>query len=77
MGGGVQNLEFQYLGGGGFRKMNFVLGMKILWIFFGSSQKRTSFMGYFFAFKGLFLRSKYRMGIFFGVAKISNFLLDA
>ena len=28
--------------------------------------------GHFYAFKGLFLRSKFGMGIFFGVAKISN-----
>ena len=29
-------------------------------------------MGHFYAFYGLFLRSKYRMRIFLGVAKISN-----
>ena len=35
---GVQNFEFQYLGGGGFRILFFLGGgggcMKILWIFF-------------------------------------------
>ena len=31
---GVQNFEFQYFWGV-FRKINIVLGMKILWIFFG------------------------------------------
>ena len=33
-------------------------------IFGGSSQNWTIFRGYFYAFKGLFLRSSYRMGIF-------------
>ena len=41
-------------------------------IFWGSSQNWTIFRGYFYASHGLFLRSLYRMGIFFGVAKISN-----
>ena len=30
---GVQNLEFQYLGGGGFRNIIIFGGMKILWIY--------------------------------------------
>ena len=58
---GVQNFDFRYFfffflggGGGGFRKMNFLGGMKFLWIFFGSSQNWTIFRGYFHAFKGLF-----------------------
>ena len=38
----------------------------------GSSQNWTIFRGHFYAFWGLFLRSWYRMGIFFWVAKISN-----
>ena len=41
-------------------------------IFLGTSQNWTLFRGYFYAFKGIFLRSLYRMGIFFGGAKISN-----
>ena len=32
----------------------------------------TIFRGHFYAFKDLFLRLRYRMGIFLGVAKISN-----
>ena len=38
----------------------------------GSSQNKTIFRGHFYAFLGLFLRSRYRMGVFWGVAKISN-----
>ena len=45
--------------------------MDIIW---GSSQSRTIFRGHFYAFYGLFLRSRYRMGDIFGVAKISNIL---
>ena len=44
-------------------------------IFGGSSKNLTLFRGYFYAFYGLFLRSLYRMGIFFCVAKISNIFL--
>ena len=41
---GAQNLEFQYffiffLGGGGFRKLIFLGGMKISWIFLGGHHK--------------------------------------
>ena len=54
--------------------------MKILWIFFfflgggggGVITNWTIFSGYFNAFYGLFIRSRYRIGIFFWVAKISN-----
>ena len=57
--------------------MNILLGMKILWMFFffwggGSSQNWAIFRGSFYAFKGLFLRSRYRIWDIFGVAKISN-----
>ena len=52
----------------GFRKMNIFLGMKILWIFLGSSENWTIFL----CVLGSFLRSWYRMGDIFGVAKISN-----
>ena len=41
-------------------------------IFGGLSQNKTIFRGHFYAFLGLFLRSRYRMGVFWGVAKISN-----
>ena len=43
----------------------------------GSSQNWTIFRGHIYAFKGLLLRSRYRMGIFFGVAKISNIFWSA
>ena len=58
-------------GGGVFRKINIFCGMKELWIFFGSSHNWTIYRVHFYAFFGLFLRSKYRMGDIFGVAKIS------
>ena len=58
--------------------MNIFLGMKILWIFFGgSSQNWTIFRVHFNAFYGLSLRSMYRMGDIFGVAKISNIFWGA
>ena len=41
-------------------------------IFGGSSQNWTIFRGLFYAFQGLFLRSRCRMGDIFWVAKISN-----
>ena len=70
-GGGVKVLNFNILGV--FRKMNIFWGMKILWIFiWGSSQNWTIFIGHFYAFYGLFLRSMYTMGDIFWVAKISN-----
>ena len=47
---------------GGFQKKDFFGGMRILWIFFESSQNWTIFRGHFYAFFGLFLRSRYRMG---------------
>ena len=46
-------------------------------IFLGSSQNWTILRGHFYAFKGLFLRSRYRMGVFFGVAKIQIFFWGA
>ena len=60
---------------GVFRKMNIFGDMKILWILFfffffffgggGSSHNWTIFLGNFYAFKGLFLRSSYRKGDIF------------
>ena len=49
------------------RKKN--TGMKLLWIFWGSSQNWSLCRVYFYAFLGLFLRSLYRMGIFRGLLK--------
>ena len=67
--GGVQNLEFQYLWGGGVNGYEDFVDT-----FGGSSQNWTGFRGHFLAFLGLFLRSIYRMGIFMGFAKISNII---
>ena len=74
---GVQNFVFQFylfffFEGGGFRKINIFWGVKILWIFFGVITNWTIFRGHFYAFYGLFLRSRHRMGIFLGVSKTSN-----
>ena len=51
--------------------------MKILWILFWGHHKIGLYLGVnnFYAFKGLFLRSKYRMGDILGVGKISNIAL--
>ena len=46
-------------------------------IFCGSSQKWTTLRGHFYAFYVLFLRSWYRMGIFFGLLKFQIFFGDA
>ena len=42
-------------------------------IFLGSSQNWTIFRGHFYAFYGLFLRSRYKMGVFFGSLKLQFF----
>ena len=42
-------------------------------IFLGSSQNWTIFKGHFYAFYGLFLRSRYRMGLFLGFLKLKIF----
>ena len=73
---GVQNFEFQYFLG--FQKNEYFWGMKIL----GSSQNWIIFRGHFYAFWGIFLRSRYRMrDIFFwgggGVLKIQIFFWGA
>ena len=39
----------------------------------GSSQNWTIFRGHFYAFKGLFLRSRYRMGAFLGSLNFQKF----
>ena len=57
---GVKILNFNIFGV--FQKNKYFLGVMILWIFFGgSSQNWTIFWGHFYAFYGLFLRSRYRM----------------
>ena len=74
---GVKNFEFQYFGVF-FRKMNIFLDMKILWIFFGgSSQNWANFRSHFYAFRGRFLWSRYKMGDIFWVTKISNIFWGA
>ena len=76
---GVQNLEFHFFffggGGGGFRKMNFFLGMKILWIFLWVITKLDWFQGSFLCILGSFLKVNLQNGDNFGVAKISNIFL--
>ena len=70
----VQNFEFHFLGG--FQKNKYFLGYEdFVDIFLGSSQNWTIFRVHFYAFKGLFLRSSYRMGYFLWVCKISNIIL--
>ena len=67
----VQSSEFQYFWGFS-EKWIFFGGMKILWIFFGGHHKIGLVWGSFLCNLGSFLRPRYRNGIFFGVAKISN-----
>ena len=50
-----------------------IISMKIFVdIFWGSSYNWTIFRGHFYAFYGLFLRSRFKMGDIFWVAKISK-----
>ena len=65
------------MGGGGGKKIDIFWGMKILWIIFGAPQNWPIFRGHFYGFKSPFLRARYRMGIFFGVPKISTIFLGA
>ena len=62
-----------------FRRMKIVWGMKIVWLFFfwggGGPHKNGLVWEYFLCILGSFLRSSYRFGILFGVAKISNMFL--
>ena len=81
-GGGtlIRRLELYF----GFKILNFNIfwgfsekwiffgGMKILWIFFGGHHKIGLVWGSFLCNLGSFLRSRYRIGIFFLVAKSSN-----
>ena len=57
--------------------MNIFGAMKILMVFFGGHHKIGLVLGVILAFKGPFLRSMYRMGIFLEVAKISNIFWGA
>ena len=89
LGGGVLLYFHTYVGSDyflGFKVLNF----NIFWglhkneyflgyedfvdIFWGSSQNWASLMGHLYIY---FLRSKYRIGIFFGVSKISNIFWGA
>ena len=64
-GGGFKVLNFNILGG--FQKNEYVLGFEnFVDIFWGSSQNWTKFRGHFYAFYGLFLWPRYRMGDIFG-----------
>ena len=58
----------------GFKKNKYFWGYEdFVDIFWGSSQTWTIFKGHFNAFLGLFLRSRYRMGDMFWVAKFQIF----
>ena len=61
---GVQNSEFQYFWGFS-EKLIFLGGMKILWIFLGGHHKIGLVWGSFLCILGSFLRSRYRIVIFF------------
>ena len=62
---GVQNFNFQYFLG--FSENEYFLGYEdFVDIFFESSQNSAIFRGNFYAFWVIFLRSRYRMGIFWG-----------
>ena len=56
----------------GFQKNKYFLGYEDFVDILGSSQNWTIFRGHFYALLGLFLRSRYRIGNIFWVAKISN-----
>ena len=67
----VQNFESQYFWG--FQKMNIFLGYEdFVDIFWGHHKNWTILRGHFYALYGLFLRSRYRIGDKFWIAKISN-----
>ena len=71
---GVKILNFNIFGG--FQKNKYLFGYKdFVDIFLASSLNWTIFRGQFYAFYGLFLRSRYRIGDIFRVAKISNIFL--
>ena len=79
-GGGFKILNFNILGGSDKWILFWIIDFVDFFFFFwgggGSSQNWTIFRGYFYTFEGLFLMSRYRMGVgIFGVAKISNILL--
>ena len=66
--------KFQYFFGFS-EKWIFFLGMKILWIFFRGHHKIWLVWGSFLCNLWSFLRSRYRIGIIFWVANISNIFL--
>ena len=71
---GFKILNFDIFGG--FQKNSYFWGYEdFVNIFWGSSQNCTILRGHFFVFYALCLKSRYRMGVFFGVAKNSNTFL--
>ena len=74
--GGFKVLNFNiFLGGGGRGQKNkYFWGYEVFVdIFGGSSQNWTSFRDHFYVFYDLFLRSRYRMKIFFRLLKFQLF----
>ena len=70
----VKNFEFQHFGFFS-QKYQYFLGYEDFVDIFLGHHNWTISRGNFYAIKGLFLRPRYRMGIFFWVAKISNIFL--
>ena len=66
----VQSSEFQFFGRGLQRNEYFLGYEDFVDIFFGSSQNWASLRVISMHFRVFFLRSRFRIGIFFGVAKI-------
>ena len=60
-------------GGGGGLKNEYFLGMKILWIFLGGHHKISLYLGVISMHFWVFLRSMYRMGVFWGLLKFQIF----
>ena len=57
----AQNFEFHYFWGFP-AKMNIILGIKILWIFFGGCSQKSDYLGVISMHFRVFIRSRYRMG---------------
>ena len=67
MGGGVQNLEFQYLGGGGgVQKNEYCFGYEDFVDIFWVITKKDWFYGLFLCILGSFLKVKVQNGDIFG-----------
>ena len=68
---GVKNFEFQYFWG--FSENWIFFGVwRFCWYFFGDSPKLDNIYRYFYAFLGIFWKSRYRMEDIFWAAKISK-----